>query len=353
MAAFLTLAFIPANAEKKLPKVSFTAGPTATWNGESLELSFTATMNGPKHGDLQLQLIPYYILGNDSVSYPSIIFSTKSGARYAKRRSYIEGTVDKETRTVKMHNGKATTSYDESRLIPASDEGKLFIRKMLSTCCDAFPVGEIAVNIPSRTITPDTVKIIEYVPVVKEKTFETVKSEREAYLDLHIKYPVSKHDVLPDFNGNAAELKRLDDLLAPMLREKDTYRIIKIVVTGHTSPEGTYGFNQQLSVKRAESMRSYIKTHYPQLQTVGVEAQGMGEDWDGLLDMIRGNGMDWENQAISIIEKNNVMDGREQKLMMLQSGKPYRYMLDNYFPQLRRIGLKIIYKVIESETIEK
>ena len=347
------------SAEKRLPVVDFISAPTAEWCGDSLKLSYTASVNAARRGELLFSLIPYYIIGTDTVEYPSVTFATRSGARFARRRAAFEGTEDETAATVVLRGGKAVYAYGASCLLPSAEGGRMYIQSMLSSCCDAFPVGETPVNVPARLAAQDTAPAPapepepEPEPEPAAKTIEELKTEREDYLDLFIKYPVSQSTVLPDFNGNASELRRLDNVLAPILHQPDKYRITKITVMGFASPEAPFRYNLDLSTRRAQSMCDYIRSQYPQLRTAFIESEGKGEDWDGLLRYVRGSGMEAEEEVVRIIETVGVMDGREQKLMDLQGGRPYRYMLENYFPALRRIGLKITYKIIDVTYIEK
>ena len=349
----MSLLAFSANAEKLLPKVYFTSGPTATWEKEKLNLTFTATIYGPKRGDLQIKLIPYYYIGKDTVEYAPLIFSTNSGAKFAKRRNKLEGLPDMTDRTVIMHHGWATASFSEYEMLPWSPKGRLYIKQVLSSCCEEFIMDEVRVKVPSREVKADTVTVVEYVDVIKEKEYETVTTEKEAQLDLFIKYPVGKSDVLPNFNGNATELRKLDDLLYPLLKDPKKYQVERIVITGHTSPEGTANYNQRLSVKRAESMRLYMLSNYYRLRDVRLEAEGLGEDWEGLRNLVEGNGLYWERQALSVIDSRSELDWREKTLKGIHGGQPYKFMLKNYYPQLRRISLKIVYKITETEIREK
>ena len=340
-------------AEKRLPAVEFISAPVAEWRGDSLMLSYTASVNAAKRGELLFSLLPIYIIGTDTVEYPSVTFATRSGARFARRRAAIEGTEDEAGVTVVLRDGKAVCAYGESCLLPSAEGGRMYIKSMLSSCCDAFPIGETPVDVPPKFISPDTAPEPEPEPEPVAKSIEEVKTERDDYLDLFIKYPVSQSTVLRDFNGNASELQRLDDVLAPILQEPDKYSITKITVMGFASPEAPFKYNLDLSTRRAQSMCDYIRSQYPQLRTAQIDYEGKGEDWDGLLRYVRGSGMEAEDEVVRIIETVGVMDGREQKLMNLKEGRPYRYMLQNFFPALRRIGLKITYKIIDVSYVEK
>lgn len=75
----------------------------------------------------------------------------------------------------------------------------------------------------------------------------------------------AKSEVLPD-----AQVKLNDVAKALSEQEPDS----KIVVEGHTDSQGSAAFNQDLSQKRAESVRAYLVTHG--IASDRVTAQGFG-----------------------------------------------------------------------------
>ncbi len=50
-------------------------------------------------------------------------------------------------------------------------------------------------------------------------------------------------------------------------------------------------------------------------------------------------------QVVDIIRNIGVYEGRETRLMNLNGGRTYNYMLENMFPQLRRVYYRIDYTV--------
>ena len=124
------------------------------------------------------------------------------------------------------------------------------------------------------------------------------------------------------------------------------YEITGIYLTGYASPEGSYAQNEVLSRDRTRALRNYLLRRYSFPENL-YHVDWRGEDWIGLKRLILLYGMPNEEQVLSIMENYSVFEGREKRLMDLNNGKPYRYMMKHFFPELRRVDYKITYKVIK------
>ena len=67
----------------------------------------------------------------------------------------------------------------------------------------------------------------------------------------------------------------------------------------------------------------------------------MAEDWEGLRPLLKGK--PYEKAALFIIDNYGIFEGRERFLMEFAGGAPYKEMLRDLFPKLRRIEVHIIY----------
>lgn len=168
----------------------------------------------------------------------------------------------------------------------------------------------------------------------KERTEGTV---------LHIDYPVGVHDVRRTYMNNNTELTRIDSLLRP-LTEGGLTTFRHISVCGYASPEGTYADNEQLASRRAQGFMRYLMQTYRLPENL-FRVTWIPEDWDGLLELLEAERPEYADESIALIRKYAVFDGRERRLMELRGGTPYRRMLVNQFPRLRRLQLTVDYRV--------
>lgn len=167
--------------------------------------------------------------------------------------------------------------------------------------------------------------------------------ERSEGAVLHIDYPAGVHDVRRDYRDNDTELARIDSLFRS-LTEGGLTTFRHIAVCGYASPEGTYADNEQLASRRAQGFMRYLTQTYLLPETL-FRVTWIPEDWDGLLQLLEAERPEYADESIALIRKYAVFDGRERRLMDLRGGVPYRSMLSNQFPRLRRLQLTVNYHV--------
>lgn len=161
----------------------------------------------------------------------------------------------------------------------------------------------------------------------------------KAYLD----FQVGRSVILPNYRCNSEELLKIDDVIRDMMRNPDA-TIQGVYIEGYASPEGTYATNDRLSKARAEALKSYILQKF-KVPGKLFKVSHVGEDWDGLVELVKASKMPQKEQVLRIIETIDVFDGREKTLMELNGGIPYRWMLKEIFPKLRRVEYQIDYVV--------
>ncbi len=172
---------------------------------------------------------------------------------------------------------------------------------------------------------------------------EPVKMRSEsgkAYLD----FGKGQSAVNPAFGNNRTELEKIGTMIQNLKDDPNT-TITQIVIDGYASPEGTYAGNLALSGKRAAALKEYLKNNYGVSEKL-FRVAGKGEDWNTLTDMIEASDQPWKEQALTIVGGPDNFDSREKKLMDMQGGNPYRWILANMFPQLRRSDYDIKYSVL-------
>lgn len=343
------------------PSFRYVNSPKAEWRGDSLEVRFSGEVAGRLKGSESLHLIPIYVSDGDTVRYPEFGYFTSSEAKYHKRREALSDTKTDGTIRILGRKGHSEADYRESRLVPQTFAGRLQLQQFLRTCCEERLLAVETIVVPERAVTvTDTVytTVAGMLPlpvaVVSVPLFETnvtfvrpgpeAVKERTATATVRITYPVNHWRVYPDFEDNREELSRIDRILAPVAADTVTYRILSASIEGYASPEDTYIHNMTLSEQRAGGMRDYLREHYG-LPAEKVTAEGKGEDWKGLREAVEQSDMEAKDEVLAIIDAYDVFDGREKILMDFRGGDPYRYMLRNLFPPLRRMEMRIDYSV--------
>ena len=172
---------------------------------------------------------------------------------------------------------------------------------------------------------------------------EAVKSraeQGESFLD----FAVGKTAVNPEFGRNAAELEKIRRMIDLVQDDKDL-TIKRIVIVGYASPEGSLAMNERLSEGRAKALWDYLQSRYPAIPGSLYSIRFGGENWDDLVKAVQTSDMPDKQAVLDIIDRYSIIGGREAKLMALKGGTPWRYMLREMFPSLRKVTVTVDYDV--------
>ena len=353
--------------------------------GDSLYIEMNFDLNGLTVGSNQaFTLTPVIEAGKEVKELPSVIVNGKRRSKAYQRSLYFNNGVDPfpayttlvvNKRTREKVNYKVVVPYEawmQDAVLNLREsfydgiEQRLISVNMLAKNLkwDAAQKGKVQIVAPTPKFTPtpvaeaapvivkentgakvkivaNTSKAEEQRPVVQEKAGNTYSKEGSAYLD----YPQSRTQIIPDYRNNREELAKIRATLDE-IRNNPAYEITGIYLTGYASPEGTYEQNEKLSRGRTLELRNYLLDRYP-LQRDLYHMDWVAEDWTGLKKMITQFGMPDKDRVLYIINTVGIFEGREKQLMDLNNGTPYRYMMKEFFPKLRRVDYKITYKLIK------
>lgn len=155
-----------------------------------------------------------------------------------------------------------------------------------------------------------------------------------------IYYRAGYRYVEPGYRNNRAELDRFTETVRQALRNGVLDRI---VVRAGASPDGSQRANEQLAKYRADSLAAYL------VNATGVpgdviERQTAGILWGRLRDQVASSDMPYRDEVLRILdqeplwtfdERHRVVGSRKKSLMDLRGGRPYNYMREHFFPDLR------------------
>lgn len=176
--------------------------------------------------------------------------------------------------------------------------------------------------------------------------------ERNKPGSLIIYYRQNRTDIDPDYMDNHIWLRQLIDAVKAIEASADS-RVLRLVIAGFASPEGTPDHNDMLAWERAQTMKNLI-TEKTMLDEDKIRVYNGSEDWLGLRSMV-------ESSILSIKEKEDVLriidtlpreegsakDGRLGELQRLNGGRTYKYLYENIFPELRNAAyIKVYYENI-------
>ena len=144
-------------------------------------------------------------------------------------------------------------------------------------------------------------------------------------------YRVNESEIDPNYNSNNEALMAIKGAIQ-FVSSNDSIAPAKIIIYGTASPEGSEDTNKQLAQARADWMVDYMKSEGV---ISAIETINLGENWDGLRELVEQSGMPYKQEVLGIIDNYSVTEGRKQKLMDIHVGIPYRYIKEQFYPQLR------------------
>lgn len=168
-------------------------------------------------------------------------------------------------------------------------------------------------------------------------------------LKLKIYFKQDKSELDMGYRGNEANFDRFVSEVRKIL-EDPTCRILDITVRAGASPEGKFDYNKELSRKRGENIRDFLRRalYFPDI-TFWVDA--VGEDWASFRELVEKNYYPDKKEILDILYRHteyingrprSVVGGPKKELMDLNGGKTWFWLLANVFPELRSADNNVI-----------
>lgn len=312
--------------------------------GDRLRVDFTLDYSAlDVSRNEELIVLPVVITrAQDTIWMPYLLFPGKIRDKVNRRKERLYGEDSEHTlpyRVVYPAAGQTTvTTYTES--LPFEDRmygGRIALLQEIVGCADCRKeLSTLSLgNIPN----PPRVAFI--IP-------EAV-TEEERWTPVYIHFPWDQAVILSGFMGNAAELEKIDRLMSSVT-ENPNVRLEQIHLKGYASPEGAYSYNTRLAARRADAVGDYIRTQYrPQESLLLIESEP--EDWAGLRSRVDSSDLAYRSQVLAVIDHTTDPDARDEQIRRLDAGHTYRYLLENYYPVLRRVDCGIKYTIEEPYTL--
>lgn len=322
--------------------------------GDSLYVGMSVTTEGRNvPSRMSAEFTPVLVSGDRSAALPRISVMGRSSYKNHRRsqalmnrRERAAAAADAPYCVVPDYKGDRQISY---RLAvpyePWMSSAHLNLQKD-DTGCGISRVTDV--RLLANKVDLETVRIIERYQVTPALAYirpeaEAVKrraEQGEAYLD----FAVGKTDINPEFGRNAAELEKIRRMIELVYNDRDI-TINRISIAGYASPEGSLAMNERLSEGRAKALQGYLQSRYPSIPASLYSVYFGGENWDDLVAALETSDMPGKQAVLDIISRYSITQGRESKLMALNGGTPWRYMLREMFPALRKVTVAVDYDV--------
>lgn len=259
---------------------------------------------------------------------------------YGRRREIIHqrtGLVPTDAyRIVRREKGEEQR-IEYSALIPYEqwmDDGNLELWVDLCGCADCrkeelyIPVGRLL-----TPVAPDFIPAFVRPPHVDVKR-DTL--EREAFIE----FVVNRTELKKNHSGNQAELRKIVSSIDTIRMDKNL-TITHINIHGYASPESPYNHNKNLAEGRAATLLNFVRGQYTFPDSI-FSSGATPEYWSGLRERVAASNLEHRDEILAIIDGPLAPDPKEQKIKSTYP-KEYKFMLDYWYPSLRRSVYKVGY----------
>ena len=342
---YLLLALVialPASAQK-LYNDALSLSDVSLWQqGNSLYIDMKIDMsNLAVSPQRSLTLTPLLTDGQHNVALENIIIN---GRR--RQKAYIRGIAIKQelpAGIVIPYEKRGVLDY--TQVIPYEPWMENASLNLVENLCGCGNNEEmIAQELISNDVSTEAKRLAAMAPIVAyiQPAVEVVKERSEQY-EAHLDFPVNKAVILPEFMNNHKELTNIQTMFDKIQNDKNL-TVTGISIEGFASPEGPLKLNEKLSQNRAEALKKYLTTNEKIPANLYKVSFG-GENWDGLVKALETSSMKDKETFISIIKNTSDDALRKKEIMRVGGGAPYRTMLKEIYPGLRKVNLKLEYTV--------
>lgn len=177
--------------------------------------------------------------------------------------------------------------------------------------------------------------------------------------EMYIQFKVNKSALDETLGDNAARLSEVIAFLEKA-HSDSVLQFVEISFCGSASPEGPLSLNRKLSVRRRKALEDYIrsKVSFPLRDSIVTHCNDAVSDWELLTRLVEASDMPHKEEATDVIRLvpeftyNNagqLTENRKKRLMELQHGSTWKYMLRHFYPRLRygRLVLQTVFPKTE------
>lgn len=274
----------------------------------------------------------------NTYEFNPLVVDGKRRSRVAYREALLGGKeVSRKERRSEEY------SYRERLPLAAWMKNSRLVLKSVCDCCGKNAPGTISTIADSLEF-----ELPAHRYVVRPRTnfvvpeAEPIKRRVESG-NARLEFLSGKSTILPAYKNNQMELDKIGSMITGVLADSMS-TVDLIALKAYSSPEGSYASNARLSAARSVALKNYLEASYG-LKGVRIETSSVPEDWDTLETLIRDSDLAQKQQFLDIIAENGNPDRREQLFKSVGKGVPYRRMLAELFPLLRRTDYQLSYSV--------
>lgn len=291
-----------------------------------------------------LELIPVLKGSKGSMSFPSILINGRNRNKVYKRKAALGNLKGESVPYTVIRKGEISIIHYVQQ-VPYEDWMDDASLNLVEDVCGCAGTNESSVQ--SQVFSSvELEKIDIYMPRPQlayiTPVAEQIKKRAEVK-DVFLDFKVGSATIYKTLNRNDAELQKVENMIREV-RSDGNLNITGLTFRGYASPEGSVSSNLRLSDTRAQSMMNYLISQID-LKGISTKSEGAGEDWAGLEKLLSVSDVKDKEKLLDIIRQCGTTDACEAKMRTIGGGAPYRQMLTEIYPQLRRTVCSVDYTV--------
>jgi outer membrane protein OmpA-like peptidoglycan-associated protein len=314
---------------------------TLVQNGDNVVVTFEVrTDDNSIPRNRKEVILPYLYNGKDTLFLDPVEIYGKNRFKRERQEYHIAGDKDWALGDNQIMKGEVYEYTAQARMKRWMKPAYLGIKRQMVGCaCENDladqPLGQFAFKEPE-------------LPARRIPQPQLVNASKEWAIgddEMEIIFKVSKAEIDPEVYGNAVTFGKILDAVDNIYSNQNM-KIEKIEVAGYASPEGTSSFNKWLGENRAKALIDYIISKRPQYGLTADHFRIVNgeENWDGLKRLLQSSGIEEKEEVISVIEDSSLTaETKKSKIKSMDSGRVWKKMLEEIYPQLRCARYLAIY----------
>lgn len=308
--------------------------PTSTMMKVDMDLDYSAASVDKTEG---LDIVPVLTDGTHVKELPAI--GLYGGRRYWN----LKRNDRKASRELKLYKtGQEPASEHYTASVPYEgwmDNCQLLLRQTRRGCCNSTLKQGV------NTLAAYKKEAFKFAPelLYVQPVAEAVKMRNEQG-EAYLSYAVGKSAVVKDFKDNAAEIRKIVDLVNLLKDNASEYKVKGISLKGFASPDGSYAVNEKLAKARTESLKGVVKKALADKE-IPISTSYVAEDWDGVAKWLENSSLDKKDEILDIVNSDLKPDAKDKKIA---SAYPaiYKQIKNECYPALRRASYVVDYEVV-------
>ena len=286
--------------------------------------------------------------GTHEVVLDDILWSGRNHAKVYNRNVALGVQDPAEYYAVRKAAGNSDKTVAYRRTVPYQkwmDNARVMLREKWYACNEGMnqlALADLGAVVPTAVV-PVVIPDPIYYYMEPEREPRKIRTELS---DIYLNFPVNLVVIYPEYMNNTAELAKAEEMVRRLNNDKNL-QIEDILIEGYASPEGSVPSNFRLSEGRAAALKNYLLPRIENSDRLPFRYKSGGEDWDGPIALLEQASFPGRDELLVAMRTSDRSDASEMALRNIGGGAPYRTMLKDIYPKVRRVACTITYSVRE------